>query len=255
MPFQPIQSASVAEATAAQIRELIAEDVLRPGDRLPSERELCERMQVSRTSLREAVKALISEKLLESRRGAGLFVSSQVGADLTSPLRSLIEAQPRAMDDYIVFRRMLEGECAAAAATTATKIERMRILRLLQQLEKAADNNDQISEAALDTEFHMAIVEAAGNIVAIQVTRSLLDLLRRGIGYSRGIIFDDAEARKKLLDQHRAIARAIDARDPSKAREKMHIHLDFVLQMLQQKRKDVGAQALASRREAWEKRA
>ena len=97
MPFQPIQSASVAEATAAQIRELIAEDVLRPGDRLPSERELCEHMQVSRTSLREAVKALISEKLLESRRGAGLFVSAQVGADLTSPLRSLIEAQPRAM--------------------------------------------------------------------------------------------------------------------------------------------------------------
>ncbi|WP_162906751.1 FadR/GntR family transcriptional regulator [Algihabitans albus] len=255
MPFRPIESESIAEAAAAQIRELIAEDVLRPGDRLPSERELCEHMKVSRTSLREAVKALISEKLLESRRGAGLFVSTHVGADLASPLRSLIEAQPRAIDDYIVFRRMLEGECAAAAATTATKIERLRILRLLQQLEEAAKNHDQNTEAALDTEFHMAIVEAARNVVAIQVTRSLLDLLRRGIGYSRALIFDDAEARAKLLDQHRAIAQAIDARDAQKAREKMHVHLDFVLKMLQQKRKDAGAHALASRRAAWEKRA
>ena len=254
MPFRPVRSESIAEATAAQIRELIAEDVLRPGDRLPSERELCEQMHVSRTSLREALKGLISEGLLESRRGAGLFVSAQLGADLASPLRSLIEAQPRAMEDYIAFRRILEGECAAAAAKTATKVERTRIMGLLQQLEEAAHNGDQKSEAALDTEFHMAIVEAAGNVVAIQVTRSLLDLLRHGIGYSRAMIFDDADARKKLLDQHRAIAHAIVAGQASKARQKMQVHLDFVIQMLRLKQREVGARAIASRRAAWEKR-
>lgn len=252
MPFRPVESESVAEATAAQIRQLIAEDVLRPGDRLPSERELCEHMQVSRTSLREAVKGLISEGLLQSQRGAGLFVSTQVGADLTSPLRALIEAQPRAIEDYIAFRRILEGECAAAAARTATKAERTRILKLLKQLEDAAGKGDRTAEAALDTEFHMSIVEAAGNVVAIQVARSLLDLLRRGIGYSRALVFDDAGARKKLLDQHRMIAQAIDAGDAAKARQRMHAHLDFVIQMLQLKQKEVGARAVASKRAAWE---
>lgn len=255
MPFRPVRSESIAEATAAQIRELIAEDVLRPGDRLPSERELAELMRVSRTSLREAVKALISEKLLESRRGSGLFVSAQIGDDLVSPLRSLIEAKPSAIEDYIAFRRMLEGECAATAAKSATKIERARILGLLQQLEEAAADNDHRAEAALDTEFHMAIVEAARNVVAIQVARSLLDLLRQGIGYSRGLVFDDAEARAKLLDQHRVIAKAIEAGDAMKARRAMHGHLDFVVQTLQRKRTEMGARALARRRTAWEQKA
>ena len=101
----------------------------------------------------------------------------------------------------------------------------------------------------------MAIVEAARNVVAIQVARSLLDLLRQGIGYSRGLVFDDAEARAKLLDQHRVIAKAIEAGDAMKARRAMHGHLDFVVQTLQRKRTEMGARALARRRTAWEQKA
>ena len=124
----------------------------------------------------------------------------------------------------------------------------------MRQLESAAADNDEEAEATLDTEFHMAIVEAAGNVVAIQVARSLLDLLRRGIGYSRGLVFDDAEGRAKLLDQHRAIAMAIDAGDALKARKAMHGHLDFVIQRLQRHRMETAARTLAQKRKSWEEK-
>jgi GntR family transcriptional repressor for pyruvate dehydrogenase complex len=252
MPFVPIRSESVAEVVSSQIRDLISEDVLRPGDRLPSERELCDRMQVSRTSLREGLKTLVSEKLLETRRGSGLFVSPHIAAEIASPLRSLIEAKPRAMEDFISFRRMLEGEFAAEAARQATQAERDTILRLLGKLEAAAESDDQAAEAQLDTEFHMSIIEAAHNVVAIQVVRSLHELLRKGIGLSRAQLYDDPTARGKLLEQHRAIARAICEERDDEARKAMHLHLDFVLNTMKKKGKEAEIHALADRRSLWE---
>lgn len=252
MPFVPIQSESVAEVVSSQIRNLISEDVLRPGDRLPSERELCDRMQVSRTSLREGLKTLVSEKLLETRRGSGLFVSPHIAAEIASPLRSLIEAKPRAMEDFIAFRRMLEGEFAAEAARQATEAERDVIMRLLGKLEAAADSDDEAAEALLDTEFHMSIVEAAHNVVAIQVVRSVHHLLRKGIGLSRAQLYDDPKARQTLLEQHRTIASAICEERDEDARRAMHVHLDFVLTTMRKKEKEAEFRDLAERRSIWE---
>lgn len=252
MTFIPIRSASVAEVVSAQFRELIADDVLRPGDRLPSERELCERMGVSRTSLREGLKMLVSEKLLETRRGSGLFVSPNIGDEIVSPLRSLIEAKPQSLQDFIYFRRMLESECAAEAARLATQVEREALMRLLGKLEHAATTDDEANEAVLDTEFHMSIVEASHNVVAIQVVRCLHELLRKGIGFSRAQLYDDQAAREKLLAQHQAIASAICAGQENKARKAMQSHLDFVLQTLTLKEKEAEIRSLVERRSQWE---
>ena len=251
MPFKQIAAPNLSAAAAVQIRELIAQDVLRPGDQLPGERDLSTRMGVSRTSLRAALQTLVAEGLLVSRHGAALRVADKVGAALSDPLILLLQSTPDAVFDYLRFRAMLEGECAALAAENATTPERAAIDEILSRMETAHNTTDPTTEAALDTEFHMAIVEAAGNIVAIQVARSLHELLRRGIAESRALVYADEAARDALLDQHRAINRAIADRDPGAARRALQEHLRFVEDATRARTEEAKRCDLAERRKAW----
>lgn len=251
MPFKQIAAPNLAAAAAAQIRQLIVDDVLRPGDQLPGERDLSARMGVSRTSLRAALQTLIAEGLLISRHGASLRVADTVGAAVSDPLTVLLQSMPDAVFDYLRFRAMLEGECAALAAEHATEPERQAIHAILSQMEAAQASLDPAREAVLDTEFHMAIVEAAGNRVAIQVVRSLHELLRRGIAESRALVYGDKVARDALLDQHRIIADAIARGNADAARRALHDHLRFVEQTARAKADESERHELAERRRAW----
>lgn len=251
MPFKQIAAPNLAAAAAAQIRQLIVDDVLRPGDQLPGERDLSARMGVSRTSLRAALQTLIAEGLLNSRHGAALRVAATIGAALSDPLTVLLQSTPGAVFDYLRFRAMLEGECAALAAEHATDPERQAIDEILGKMEAAQSASDPAREAALDTEFHMAIVEAAGNRVAIQVVRSLHELLRRGIAESRALVYGDKAARDALLDQHRVIAQAIANADAVAARQALHDHLRFVEHTTRTKVDEAERHDLVERRLAW----
>jgi len=251
VPFKQIAAPNLAAAAAAQIRQLIVEDVLRPGDQLPGERDLSARMGVSRTSLRSALQTLIAEGLLISRHGAALRVADTVGAALSDPLTVLLQSVPGAVFDYLRFRAILEGECAALAAEHATDPERRAIHAILGRMEAVQSAPDPAREAALDTEFHMAIVEAAGNRVAIQVVRSLHELLRRGIAESRALVYGDKTARDALLDQHRSIADAIAHGNAAAARRALHDHLRFVEETTRAKADEAERNELSERRRAW----
>lgn len=251
MPFKQIAAPNLAAAAAAQIRQLIVDDVLRPGDQLPGERDLSVRMGVSRTSLRAALQTLIAEGLLVSRHGAALRVAETVGAALSDPLTVLLQSTPEAVFDYLRFRAMLEGECAALAAEYATDPERQAILAILGKMEAAQSASNPAQEAALDTEFHMAIVEAAGNRVAIQVVRSLHELLRRGIAESRSLVYGDKAARDALLDQHRAVADAIADGNADAARKALHDHMRFVEQTTRTRADEAERNELSERRRVW----
>lgn len=225
MPFETIKAPNLSEAASAQIRKLIADDVLRPGDQLPGERDLSARMGISRTSLRAALQTLVTEGLLVSRHGSGLWVSREIGRALTDPLLALIETSDKAAYDYIHFRIMLESDCAALVAERATPEERAHIDRINTAMQDAFQTGAPQERLDLDTEFHMAIVEATGNVITTQIARSLHALLQTVIRDNHRAAYETHADQIALAAQHEAINRAIQSGDPDGARSAMRDHL------------------------------
>lgn len=236
-PFQTIDAARLSDAVVAQLESLILQGVLRPGERLPGERDLAERMGVSRPSLREALAAMQTDGLLVARPGAGVFVADVLGSAFSPALVRLIARHPQAADDYLTFRKDLEGLAAERAATAAGDTDLAVLDRIVQAMRHAHATPDPQAEAALDADFHMAIVEASHNLIALHMMRAMQDLLRQGMLFNRPRIFASPDLRDRILDQHIAINDALQMRDGPRARMALEAHLDLVAQTLQAQRR------------------
>lgn len=228
MPFEPVQSEKLSSAVVRQIEQLILRGILRPGDRLPSERELSERMGVSRPSLRDAVADLQQRGLLDSRPGSGIFVAEVLGSAFSPALIKLFSQHEESVFDYLAFRRDMEGLAAERAAKLGSDTDLKLIGTIFSKMEAAHGKRASADEAELDAAFHMAIIEASHNVIMLHMMRSMYDLLKQGVFYNRQMMFRNRTTRSMLLDQHRAINIALQARDPVAARAAVSAHLDFV---------------------------
>jgi GntR family transcriptional repressor for pyruvate dehydrogenase complex len=228
MPFRPIQSEKLAAAVVRQIELLILRGILRPGERLPPERELAERLNVSRPSLRDAIGTLQEEGLLTTRAGAGVYVADVLGSAFSPALIQLFARHDTAVFDYLSFRRDMEGLAAARAARHASDTDLAVIQRIFDRMVAAHEKRVPENEAELDAQFHMAIIEASHNVVMLHMMRSMFDLLREGVFYNRQVMFRQRTTRSALLDQHRAINAGLQARDAEAAQAAVEAHLDFV---------------------------
>lgn len=228
MPFQKIEAEKLAHSVVRQIEELILRGILRPGDRLPSERELSDRLGVSRPSLREAVAELQDRGLLTAKAGAGIFVADVLGSAFSPALIRLFGSHDTALFDYIAFRRDLEGLAAARAARMGSDTDLAVVDTIFKKMEAAHTKRNPADEAALDAEFHLAIIEASHNVIMLHMMRSMMDLLREGVFYNRQMMFKQRTTRDMLLDQHRAINDALQARDPEAAQAAVIAHMTYV---------------------------
>ncbi|MDB5658776.1 MAG: GntR family transcriptional regulator [Cypionkella sp.] len=228
MPFLKIDAEKLSQSVVQQIELLILRGILRPGERLPSERELSERMGVSRPSLREAVADLQTRGLLTSRPNAGIFVADVLGSAFPPALIGLFSAHDEAVFDYLAFRRDMEGLAAERAARLGSDTDLAVVAAIFAKMEAAHSKRDPSDEAELDASFHMAIIEASHNVVMLHMMRAMYDLLRQGVFYNRQVMFKNRLNRDNLLDQHRAINSAIQTRDPQAARDAVAAHLGFV---------------------------
>lgn len=191
------------------LRALIADGTLRPGDRLPSEGDLCERLGVSRGSLREAIRMLAALGVLETRHGSGSYVGDLHAADLIRSLSLTVGLLPlEAILELYEMRRALEAHAASLAAARIDDGELAGLGQLLDELEASSDGEEQ---SRLDHEFHLRIAEVAGN----EALASLLAVFRaRSRAYR---IFETAVADEVKLHSdagHRAILRGLENRDP-----------------------------------------
>ena len=225
MPFQKVTPEKLSTAVTRQIEKLILQGILRPGERLPAERDLAEKLGVSRPSLREAVAELQDKGLLSARAGAGIYVADVLGSAFSDALIRLFAEHDEAVFDYIGFRRDLEGLAACRAARLASDTDLQVIQTLMDKMEAAHKKTNPADEARLDAEFHMAIIEASHNVIMLHMMRSMFQLLREGVFYNRQVMFKQRTTRGALLDQHRAINAAIQARDPEAARAAVNDHL------------------------------
>src|SRR6056297_3219353 len=248
MPFERVTPEKLSTAVTRQIEKLILRGILRPGERLPSERELADRLGVSRPSLREAVAELQDKGLLSTRAGAGIFVADVLGSSFSPALVRLFADHDEAVFDYIAFRRDLEGLAAERAARLASNTDLKVIQAVFDKMEAAHTKHDPDTDARLDAEFHMAIIEASHNVVMLHMLRSMFQLLREGVFYNRQVMFKQRTTRGALLDQHRAINTAIQARDPEAARAAINTHLNYVEKALADQQKADRNEAIARQR-------
>lgn len=230
MPFQKITTEKLSQSVVRQIEQLILRGILRPGERLPAERDMAERLGVSRPSLRDAIADLAERGLLVSRAGSGIFVAEVLGSAFSPALIQLFATHDEAVFDYLAFRRDMEGLAAERAARLASETDLRVIAAIFAKMEAAHQKRDPSDEAQLDAEFHMAIIEASHNVIMLHMLRSMFDLLRQGVFYNRQVLFRNRVTRDQLLDQHRAMNVAVQARDPAGARAAVEAHLSFVEQ-------------------------
>ena len=254
LPFKKIEPEKAARAIVHQIEQLILRGVLRPGERLPSERELATRFEVSRPTLRGALSELEESGLVITRPGAGAFVAQVLGSAFAPPLVKLFSTHDEALFDYLTFRRDLEGMAAARAAEHANETDLEVITSIFKRMEVAHEKRSPTKEAAIDAEFHLAIVEAAHNVVMLHMMRSMFDMLQAGVFYNRQLMFGKRSIRDQFLEHHRAIYEAIIARKPDAARAAVEAHLTYIEEaMLQQSRdnrnEDAAKQRLAHAKE------
>lgn len=228
MVFQKISHNRTADAVIDQIEQLILQGVVRPGDRLPSERELAKKVDVSRPILREAIKTLEERGLIVTRHGEGTFVADVIGTVFSDAVIELIRRHPPAIADYMEYRREMESIAAGYAAVRATEADKEIITRIFEAMQEAHEKEDFAREAELDVEFHQAIGESAHNIVLLHTLRSCYRLLNDGVFYNRMQLYRYPGSRDQLLAQHSEIYRAVMRGDREGAQAAVIAHIDYV---------------------------
>lgn len=226
MEKEAIRPAKVADAVAEHIEMLVLEGVLRPGEKLLPERELAERFEVSRPSLREALQKLEEKGILTTGRD-GTVIAPLIGERMVDPLIKLMQSHPETTFAYLEFRGIVEAAAAHQAARRATDVDREQLRKCMERMEASHGKDDATEEADADADMHMAIYEAAHNIVLLHIMRALGNMLRQDVFYNRHTLYSRRGVREKLLTQHRAIYDAVIAGDPEGAHTAAANHVNF----------------------------
>ena len=219
--FEVVRRSKVYEEVAKQIERLILEK-LKPGDKLPSERELAEMLQVSRSSIRDAIRGLELMGLVEPRQGAGTIVRELSTEPLINPFANALKRRQELVSELLDFRKMLEPPLAARAATHASADEISELEEILQrQVDKVSLGEVAIAE---DAEFHYNIALASGNSVVLKVLDIVMDLLKDT--RTRSLQLEGRP--EKSLAGHRRILSAIKRHDAEAAKAAMRRHIEDV---------------------------
>jgi GntR family transcriptional repressor for pyruvate dehydrogenase complex len=217
--IQPVRSGQTTEQVVARVYELIKREDLKPGERLPPERELSKQLGISRPSLRAGLSSLISMGVLQSRQGAGTFIVDGPPALDSEPLRLLAQLHGFSFDHMFETRSVLEVGAAGLAAERATGDQMATMSEQIADMFAALNDPQQF--LVHDVAFHRAVAAASGNPTLATLVEMVSAILyaRRRETIERAHDFNEA------LDLHRRIYRAIRARKPEEAREAMREHI------------------------------
>ena len=227
MVFRKISEKNIHSSALHQLEKLIVEGMFKPNEKLPSERELATQLNISRPTLRLAIKELEKQDLLISKRGRGTFVNNFLGDGINKPLMHLFNNHSKAAVDFMEFRYAVEGEASYQAALRATKYDKDILKILMEKMLKAHEHEDPDEEAKVDIAFHLAIVESSHNILQLHIMKSLFSLLNEGIFFNRTVLYFRPGNRSLLLKQHESVFRAIIAGDPKKSKKAMQTHVSY----------------------------
>ena len=218
--YKIVRSSRLYEQIVQQVEESIQKGALKTGDRLPPERELAQQFGVSRTAVREAVKALREKGFVEAYPGRGTFIVETSSHPIRVSLDRMVKAGQAEGSRYLTeVREMMEPEIAALAADRAEGEDLAAMRESVEVMDSARRDPEAFIEADLD--FHLALAEAAANPIILSLIDSIVGLLRE----QRMGIFQVEGGPERGQYHHKKILEAIEHRDAGGAREAMKAHM------------------------------
>ena len=227
MKFREITPVRLYESAIEQIMDLVKRSELKPGDKLPPERELAEKLSISRGSLREAFRVLESRGLIKSKAGGGRYIREIRKNGYSNTENMILSLEKSSILELLEAREIFEVKIAKIAAQRAT----VEDTELIEQVLNKMNEEEKLKygkETESDTEFHLAIAKASHNFVFTNIIRLHLDLLKGTREKTRQI----PGRREEQLREHQAILQAIKEHNSKKAGEAMLKHLRNVREVL-----------------------
>lgn len=218
------KTATLAKRTSEKMLKYITENALAPGERLGTEKDLAEELGVSRSTIREAIKILVSRNILEVKQGSGTYISELRGI-VEDPLGlGLISDRLKLTWDLLEVRMMIEPSIAYMAAMNATESQLAELEALCDEMEVLTSKN--MDRRVPDIRFHVGVAEASGNLVAPNLIPIIDKAVELFVHYTR------RERAPETVATHREILEGLKRRDPEWARDMMSMHLAFNRQEL-----------------------
>lgn len=227
--FVPVQSKRLYQQVAEQIQEMILDGRLKSGDKLLSERTMAEQFNVSRNSIREAIRALEILGIVESRQGGGNFIVAGKSDCLFQPLSIMFKLYNGTFTDLLEIRRGLEMEAAALAAKRITPDKAAEIVSIMETLRYA--DSEQCSVEA-DQQLHLLIADISGNIMLSGFLNAISRLLEQAVRDGRKLILRSCRNNETLIEIHQELCDAIIAKESKAAARICCRHFDFILENL-----------------------
>ena len=227
LEIRPITRANASDLAMECLLDLIRRGALKPGDRLPSQRQLISSMGLSQTAVREALRSLAGAGLIQMHPGRGAFVRTISPEMLVHPESLFYILQRESLLQAIEVRRILEVEAIGLAAERASSDDLGELEHILQQIEHGVRSNENpLGHAPV---FHLAIAKATQNQVLTNMVKSFVRLLQRG---AEVIMEQLPEAREREYRMHAELYEPILTRDPEEARRRMRVHLDEAKELI-----------------------
>ena len=223
----------LADSVVTEIEKQILDGALRPGDRIPSERQLAQDFGVSRPSIREAIQKLVAKGLLVTRHGGGTTVTDKLDAPFVEPWQDMVKDHPLLHRDILEVREMLEGQAAELAAQRATDVDIARLDHAFAELEAAYSHKDLEKAIAADVAFHQAIAEASHNVLMGHLTASLMRVIHEHVSNNLKHAHTRPAQWEQLRSQHRAIWKAIKSNKADKANTAAKEHSAYIRESIE----------------------
>ncbi|SHI51663.1 transcriptional regulator, GntR family [Dethiosulfatibacter aminovorans DSM 17477] len=214
--------------TYYKVMEYLVEEIrlnrIKRGDKLPTERELAEALEVSRAAIRESYKILSIVGLIENRPGSGTYIKDEFDEWPEGPMAIVIKLTDATTDDVLEFRKMIEVEISTLAAERITEAE---IEKLKECYGEMLNAEGEVEKSKLDKRFHYLIAKASKNSIILNAYNAMAPMIQLFTYNIRHTVLEN-ESKDILETLHRDIYEAIISRDREKARNSMKIHMDMI---------------------------
>ncbi len=222
--FSPVKTSKISDEVYKQLVSMINRGQLKPGEKLPSEREMASDLGISRQSLREALYRAKIMGLIEVRQGEGSFVLSYPHESLQAPLLVLLEEEVERIFEFFEIRKLIEGWCAEKAAAVATIVDLEKMKEILEKMEKVLPSDATWQE--VDMEFHLSVAAATHNVIAVHIMEALRESFDAFFRFRK--VITKSEKKDLIWRHHDEVYKAISQRNASLARQKIVDHLNFI---------------------------
>ena len=233
--FKKVAPVRIFEQAAGQIKLAIKEGHFKPGQKLPTEQELSQQLNVGRSSIRETLRVLEAEGVIEIRRSQGAFVTSSIpGKRDLRDVSQWLQQRQETLEQVLQVRESIEGLSAALAAGRSPQQGLEQIRAVLQEQERQIeilsgnDDEDYDTLSQLDAEFHLAISSASGNDIVHEIVTHIVPAFNES---NKAVLYYSKRMRR-MLEEHLSILHAIEAQDPLLAEQTIREHLSRVRKII-----------------------